>query len=248
MRLRLAVWVMLLGLMAGCRGPVGEIEPGRDSAPDSVEEKKILAAVDSPMETRLREMGLVDVQELDATIGVHLVYATEENFMGVVLYRDLHKAFLLPEMAERVVRAQALLKAERPELSLMILDAARPLSIQRKMFHLVAGTPRNIYVSNPKHGPGLHNYGAAVDVTLVDTWGRLLDMGTEFDHFGSEAHTDIETQLVRDGKISQEAIENRRLLRRVMKEAGLKPLRSEWWHFNLMSREQARQQLKPIDW
>lgn len=248
MRIRLAVWVMLLGLMAGCRGPVGEIEPGRDSALDSVEEKKILAAVDSPMETRLREMGLVDVQELDATIGVHLVYATEGNYMGEVLYRDLHKAFLLPEMAERVVRAQALLKAERPELSLMILDAARPLSIQRKMFHLVAGTPRNIYVSNPKHGPGLHNYGAAVDVTLVDTWGRLLDMGTEFDHFGPEAHTDIETQLVRDGKISQEALENRRLLRRVMKEAGLKPLRSEWWHFNLMSREQARQQLKPIDW
>lgn len=238
---------MLLGLMAGCRGPVGEIEPGRDSALDSVEEKKILAAADSPMETSLREMGLVDVQELDATIGVHLVYATEENFMGEVLYRDLHKAFLLPEMAERVVRAQALLKAERPELSLMILDAARPLSIQRKMFHLVAGTPRNIYVSNPKHGPGLHNYGAAVDVTLVDTLGRLLDMGTEFDHFGPEAHTDIETQLVRDGKISQEALENRRLLRRVMKEAGLKPLRSEWWHFNLMSREQARQQLKPID-
>ena len=239
---------MLLGLMAGCRGPVGEIEPGRDSAPDSVEEKKILAAADSPMETRLREMGLVDVQELDATIGVHLVYATEENFMGEVLYRDLHKAFLLPEMAERVVRAQALLKAERPELSLMILDAARPLSIQRKMFHLVAGTPRNIYVSNPKHGPGLHNYGAAVDVTLVDTWGRLLDMGTAFDHFGPEAHTDIETQLVRDGKISQEALENRRLLRRVMKEAGLLPLRSEWWHFNLMSREQARRRLKPIDW
>ena len=239
---------MLLGLMAGCRGPVGEIEPGRDSAHDGVEEEKLLAAVDSPMETRLREMGLVDVQELDATIGVHLVYATEENFMGEVLYRDLHKAFLLPEMAERVVRAQALLKAERPELSLMILDAARPLSIQRKMFHLVAGTPRNIYVSNPKHGPGLHNYGAAVDVTLVDTWGRLLDMGTEFDHFGPEAHTDIETQLVRDGKISQEALENRRLLRRVMKEAGLKPLRSEWWHFNLMSREQARRRLKPIDW
>ena len=248
MRIRLAVWVMLLGLMAGCRGPVGEIEPGRDSAPDSVEEKKILAAADSPLETRLREMGLVDVQELDATIGVHLVYATEENFMGEVLYRDLHKAFLLPEMAERVVRAQALLKAERPELSLMILDAARPLSIQLKMFHLVAGTPRNIYVSNPKHGPGLHNYGAAVDVTLVDTWGRLLDMGTEFDHFGPEAHTDIETQLVREGKISHEALENRRLLRRVMKEAGLKPLRSEWWHFNLMSREQARQRLKPIDW
>ena len=239
---------MLLGLMAGCRGSVGEIEPGRDSAPDSVEEKKILAAADSPMETRLREMGLLDVQELDATIGVHLVYATEENFMGEVLYRDLHKAFLLPEMAERVVRAQALLKAERPELSLMILDAARPLSIQRKMFHLVAGTTRNIYVSNPKHGPGLHNYGAAVDVTLVDTWGRLLDMGTEFDFFGPEAHTDNEALLVREGKISQEALENRRLLRRVMKEAGLKPLRSEWWHFNLMSREQARRRLKPIDW
>lgn len=239
---------MLIGLIASCSGPGEERAPEVDSVPDSLEEKMNSIAADSPTEARLREMGLVDVHELDATICVHLVYATAENFMGVVLYDDLHKAFLLPEMAERVVQAQALLKAERPELSLMILDAARPISIQRRMFHVVAGTPRNIYVSNPKHGPGLHNYGAAVDVTLVDSLGRRLDMGTDVDHFGSKAHTDREAQLVSEGKISQEAYENRLLLRRVMREAGLKPIRSEWWHFNLMSREQARKRLKPIDW
>ena len=249
MHAKLFLCLLAAGLAAvGCRQHRADAECAVEPSPDSMVEEAPAAAPDTKTEAMLRSFGLVDVQELDPTIRVHLVYATADNFVGEVLYADLHKAFLLPQMAEKVARAQQQLRAERPDLSLMILDAARPLSIQRKMFHLVAGTPRNIYVSNPKHGPGLHNYGAAVDVTLVDTLGRLLDMGTAFDHFGPEAHTDNEAQLVREGKISHEAFENRRLLRRVMKEAGLLPLRSEWWHFNLMPREQARRRLKPIDW
>ena len=197
-------------------------------------------------EHRLLSLGLVDVQTLDPTIRVHLVYATEDNFLGRVLYTDIHRALLHPTMAAKVAAAQRALHEVRPDLDLIILDAARPLSVQYQMFHVVAGTPRNRYVANPKKGPGMHNYGAAVDVTLVDREGNWLPMGTAFDHFGPESHIDNEAHLLATGKITQEEYDNRRLLRCVMRQQGLLPLTSEWWHFNLMTTAQARRTLRAI--
>lgn len=198
-------------------------------------------------EQRLLSLGLVDVQNLDPTIQVHLVYATPDNFMGKVLYDDLHHAILLPIMAQKVAAAQQALHQECPDLDLLILDAARPLSVQYQMFHVVAGTPQNRYVANPKKGPGMHNYGAAVDVTLVDRDGNWLPMGSDFDHFGPESHIDNEAHLLATGKITQEEYDNRRLLRRVMRQQGLLPLTSEWWHFNLTTTAQARRTLRAIE-
>jgi len=235
-------------LLMACRQQALVSVTTTDTVVDSVAQQTVASSLDTKTEAFLRQLGLVDVHELDTSIQVHLVYATADNFVGKVLYTDLHKAFLLPEMAEKVVRAQRLLKADRPDLSLMVLDAARPLSIQRQMFHIVAGTPQNIYVANPNKGPGMHNYGAAVDITIVTLSGQMIDMGTPFDHFGPEANIDREKQLVAEGKISQQAYENRLMLRRLMKSVGLIPLWSEWWHFNLMSQEQADRELKPLDW
>ena len=78
----------------------------------------------------------------------------------------------------------------KPELSLKVYDAARPMHIQQKMWNVVAGTPKNIYVSNPKNGGGLHNYGMAVDLTLCDAKGDTLSMGTKIDYLGKLAHID----------------------------------------------------------
>ena len=198
-------------------------------------------------EQRLLALGLVDVQMLDPTIRVHLVYSTEDNFLGRVLYADIHRALLHPTMATKVAAAQQALHQERPDLDLLILDAARPLSVQYQMFHVVAGTPQNRYVANPKKGPGMHNYGAAVDVTLVDHEGNWLPMGSDFDHFGPESHIDNEAHLLVTGKIAQEEYDNRRLLRRIMRQQGLLPLTSEWWHYNLMTTAQARRTLRAIE-
>ena len=43
-----------------------------------------------------------------------------------------------------------------------------------------------------------------------------------------------------------EAKQNRELLRKVMTEAGFKPLKTEWWHFNLVSRAEAKAHYKAI--
>ena len=202
--------------------------------------------VKSGMELQLEKMGLVDVNTLDATIVVEMIYATPDNFTGEVLYDSLRIAYLLPHVAEMLVKAQHALKAKHPDYNLVVYDAARPVSVQRKMWNIVRGTPQNIYVSNPNN-PGLHNYGAAVDLSVLDNDGNALDMGTPFDFFGSEAHIDKEEALIKTGKLTREQVNNRKLLREVMQVAGFKPLRSEWWHFNACTRDYARKTYKVID-
>lgn len=129
----------------------------------------------------------------------------------------------------------------------MIYDAARPMSVQQEMWNQVRGTDKRIFVSNPKNGGGLHNYGAAVDLTIADSSGHPLSMGSDFDYFGDEARSDREEAMLQQGRVSESDLTNRRLLRRVMTEAGFKVLPTEWWHFNLMSRSEAREKLRVID-
>lgn len=184
--------------------------------------------------------GLVDIRDIDPTIRVNLMYAKTSNFTGRILYADLREACLLPPAAKALKRAQQLLKKRHPSYSLLVYDAARPMSIQQKMWNVVAHTPKQIYVSNPAHGGGLHNYGMAVDISIVDEKGHPVDMGTPVDYMGKKAHVRNETYMVKRGIISKKAYYNRRLLRAVMTEAGYHVLPTEWWHFNYKTRKQLR--------
>lgn len=197
--------------------------------------------------SRMSDFGLVDVGRMDSTIQVNLMYAADSNFTGVVLYDDLREAYLHPEAAEAVLKAQNELHALFPGYNLLVKDAARPMSVQKKMFRAVQGTPKANYVANPAKGGGLHNYGLAVDITIVDEHGNELPMGTPVDHLGPEANIDREAEMVVRGVISETERQNRLLLRRVMTAAGFKPLRTEWWHFNLVSKRQAQAKYKLLD-
>jgi D-alanyl-D-alanine dipeptidase len=201
----------------------------------------------SPTAKRMAQQGLVDILSVDSTIQVSLMYSRPDNFTGKILYTDLKEAYLHPKAAAALAKAQQALKKLRPELSLKVYDATRPMSVQQKMWNTVAGTKKSIYVSNPRNGGGMHNYGLAVDITLCQAiTGDTLDMGTKVDFLGSYAHIDNEADLVAKHIITKEAKKNRELLRKVMTEAGFKPLRTEWWHFNLVSRAEAKAKYKAV--
>lgn len=211
----------------------------------AIEESESIAP-QSQTSVILDSLGLINISDLDSTFLVELIYTRPDNFTGQVLYDDLREAYLYPKAAHALVRAHEILKRQHPAYRLIIYDAARPMSVQKKMWDVVKGTPKYKYVSNPTHGGGLHNYGLAVDIGMADSLGRPLPMGTEVDHLGEEAHITGEAELVRLGKISEEERENRLLLRKVMREAGFRALPSEWWHFNLCSRDEARRNYKLI--
>ena len=196
----------------------------------------------SDYEERMRKAGLVDIQSLDDEIEVLLKYATEDNFVGQNMYGTLRKAFFRPHFAKKIVEAQRLLRERHSDYSLLIYDAARPLSVQKRMRKAVEGTPLTAYVADGARG-GRHNYGVAVDLTIIDGNGQPLDMGAPFDHFGREAWigTDKNTTLAsykayvewqrKEGIISDEAARNRTLLLEVMDAVGLRPYAKEWWHY-----------------
>ena len=199
------------------------------------------------LDLKLREMGFVDVATLDTAIVVDLMYARDDNFVGRAMYDGLTRAWLHPRAADALKTAQEELSRLHPGYGLKVCDASRPMSVQKQMYATVRGTSKARYVSNPANGGGLHNYGLAVDVTIVDGNGEELDMGTKVDHLGTEAGVSREAEMVAAGVITAQAVKNRELLRSVMKKGGFRPLPSEWWHFNLVSRPTAKASYKVLD-
>lgn len=209
-------------------------------APEIINEAK------SNLENFLEKEGLVKIKTIDISIQVELKYATNDNFTQTILYDSLTNAYLHPIAAEKLIKAQHLLKKIDPSLSLLIYDAVRPLSIQRKMYNVVQNTPYNKYVANPTR-TGLHNYGIAVDLTICDKNNMPLDMGTPFDFFGRKAGISEEEILIQEGKLTKQQVTNRKLLRSIMKQAGFLTIRGEWWHFNAISLAEAKKKTKLIE-
>ena len=208
----------------------------------------IIGAGAQTLAERMTSAGLVDVTDAAENVTVDLMYARDDNFTATLLYDDgLDRAFLHPDAAEALGRAAALLAAEKPGYKLKICDAARPMSVQRKMYDAVRGTSKAGYVGNPSRGGGLHNYGLAVDITITGPDGRELDMGTQVDHLGLLANIDREDLMVRQGRLTRAQVDNRRLLRRVMTGAGFRTLRTEWWHFQMCTRSQASRRYRRLD-
>ena len=146
-------------------------------------------------------------------------YATADNFLKEKVY-PCDECFL------RVKTVKALLAANKLFLTkgfkIKLYDCYRPKSIQKKMWKIV---PDANFVANPKKG-SIHNRGGAVDISLIDSFGVELKMGTKFDFFGKEAsHNYL--------NFSEEILNNRKFLKEIMQQHNFKSFDSEWWHYNL---------------
>jgi D-alanyl-D-alanine dipeptidase len=206
----------------------------------------IQSAPSADWEKIFTDLGLVDVQQVCGDIRVELRYSTEDNFLHKDVYGDLGRCFLLKEAAAKLGAAQKALAALKPGWRLKVWDGARPRRIQAAMWAIVKGTAQQAFVANPETG-SIHNYGAAVDLTLEDEKGRELDMGTPYDFFGDKAQPRLEDDLVKKGQLTPEQVQNRRLLRKVMIDAGFIAISSEWWHFDAFPKEDVRKRFKIIE-
>ena len=164
-------------------------------------------------------------------VTLDLRYGTFHNVTGHDLYCGSKRAYLKTMAAQKFRKAIRLLQKEKSGYRFVVFDAARPVYAQARLRETVAGTPFRDYVSNPKHG-SVHNFGYALDLTIADENGKVLDMGTDFDSFENRAGEKGEAEAFRRGTLTESQIENRRLLKSIMKKAGFLPLNSEWWHFN----------------
>ena len=179
-------------------------------------------------------------------VAVDLRYASTNNFMKENLYGDFNRAFLHRIAADKLKRAAKNLQKIKPGWKLLVYDGLRPRSVQWQLWDRVKGTDQQPYVANPKRG-SIHNYGFAVDLTLQDTEGREVDMGTEFDHFGKLAQPALEQKFIKQGKLTRQQVENRRLLRGVMEDAGFIQLPIEWWHYDALPKKEVKANYKIIE-
>ncbi len=192
--------------------------------------------------------GLVNVAEIDSSIVIDLKYSTRNNFLGIDMYGDFNKCYLQPDVAGKLKCSQEILKSKFPFYNIIVFDAVRARSIQRKMWDTidVPYHERSKYVSNPNSG-SLHNFGAAVDVSIIDEHGIELDMGTTHDYFGELAYPREEERMLEEGKLTHIQLLNRELLRDVMVSAGFMGITTEWWHFNSCYRTEAYEKYKIIE-
>jgi len=163
-----------------------------------------------------------------ANIILDLKYATTDNFTKRQIY-DCPRCFLKPHVADSLYTLVEYLKAEY-NYSVILYDCYRPRPYQQKLWDIVQDKR---YVTPPEKG-SMHNRGMAIDLALADSTGILLDMGTAFDHFGqSSFHSATD--------ISQEAIDNRKVLKTAAARYGFLPITSEWWHYSY------RKDIKALD-
>lgn len=156
------------------------------------------------------------------SISIAMPYATKDNFTDLIIY-ECPVCFVSDTLHHKLIRAAHNIYANYG-YKIKLLDCYRPLPAQKKLWDIV---PNPTYVTNPSKG-SMHNRGMAIDLTLVDSLGNDLDMGSAFDHFGRAAHIDNYNH-------SKEVLKNRSILSQTMASFGFKGIRTEWWHYSIRS-------------
>ena len=185
----------------------------------SCKSQNVVLNKDQAKETSVNDSTFVNLKQYSQDFEYDMKYATEDNFLKAKVY-DCAECFL------RLKTVNALIDANKKFLEkgykIKIFDCYRPLDIQKKMWK-IASNPK--YVADPAKG-SIHNRGGAVDITLIDSLGKELDMGTPFDFFGIEASHNYPN-------VSDNVKQNRILLKTIMTSSGFNSFDSEWWHYNL---------------
>ncbi|MGC4785829.1 M15 family metallopeptidase [Micromonospora zamorensis] len=139
----------------------------------------------------------------------------------------------------------------QPAVDDFVAWSKRPDEQQTKAEFYPDVTKNRLFAEGYIGAPTAHSRGSTLDLTLVDEPAasqppyrvgqplvactaprgqrfadNSIDMGTGFDCFDSRAHT-------ADPRITGTARDNRRLLQRLMTDAGFVNYDREWWHYSL---------------
>ncbi len=158
-------------------------------------------------------------------LAVDLRYATDRNVFGEKVYENSF-ALLRKGTADKLRKAQ--LDFLKRGYRLKVWDAYRPLQAQFKLWEIC---PDPNFVADPHQGYSKHSRGCAVDVTLLDRFGVEIPMPSAFDDFSPQADRSY------DDVDEIEAL-NARLLEEIMLKHGFRSIRTEWWHFEDLDKDQ----------
>jgi len=206
---RLIASLMVVSLYA-CQSPEKQA-PKNDSFP--------VALPPPPVDTLDYDSSVwTDVLDLDSTFVLDIRYATANNFVDTPMYA-CGRCLLRPKVAKVMVKIQQELRREG--LGIKFYDCYRPRPVQWQLWKKV---PDPRYVADPRRG-SMHNRGVAVDLTLIDSTGQELPMGTPYDYFGPRAYHTYR-------QLPDSVIANRQKLLQLMQRYNFRPTSTEWWHYS----------------
>ncbi|AFY42307.1 M15 family metallopeptidase [Nostoc sp. PCC 7107] len=170
------------------------------------------------------------------------------------IYGEYSPYYLRQRVVENLITAQNYLESLHPHWRIQIFDGYRPVTVQQFMVDYsfaTALTERRLIEaelspnqrqeiweavyqiwavpSMDEKTPPPHSTGAAVDVTLVDDAGQVVNMGSPIDELSERSHPDYYANHHHPDAKQYHA--HRQLLNDVMLKAGFQRNPREWWHF-----------------
>lgn len=197
----------------------------------------IFATHFAPSQASELPFGFVRLYDVDATIVQDMRYAGPDNFTHApVTGYHAAECILTAKAAKALAEVQRDLRKHK--LGLKVWDCYRPVKAVDsfvawaakdrgfdKTYHPRISRERLIAEGYIGKRSG-HSAGSTVDLTLVFRDGVDVDMGTGFDFFDPQSHTESTA-------VPETTRFNRQLLRGAMQRRGFRNYAREWWHFTL---------------
>lgn len=179
------------------------------------------ATTEATTKNSFRKNELIELAKLDPTLKLDIRYATKNNFLQKIIYKEA-RAFLQKPVAEALIKVHK--KVKNDDYGLLIFDGYRPWSVTKLFWDEIDPSKRK-FVADPKVG-SIHNRGCAVDLSLyVLKTGAEIKMPSEYDTFNESAYPAYKGGL-------QEERNKRDYLINVMKEEDFTVNPNEWWHYD----------------
>ncbi|MBQ7300423.1 MAG: hypothetical protein IJW77_11360 [Clostridia bacterium] len=179
-----------------------------------VDIRKYLRVLES---TNPADWQYADLSDYDVIVSMQL--STPETTIKEPFY-DRNLCLVQYDLLPKMLEAIELLR--RDGYTMVIYDAYRPTSVQQRWFDVVR---QHKWVADPSRGMGgVHDRGTALDISIIDRNGKLIEMPTPM-HTFTEAASRLSTTM------TDTARKNMNYLRDVMVSCGFDIINSEWWHF-----------------
>ncbi len=197
------------------------------------------ALAQQPQATEDRPASFVDVTTVAPRLVVDMRYAASHNFVGRPIdgYEAPHclltrqAAAAIAELAHDVATQGLVVKVfdcYRPVRAVMnfVRWARDPNDQAMKAEFYPNVDKRTLFRDGYIASQSGHSRGSTADLTLAESDGTELDMGTHFDFFSPKSWTD-------DPTVTPQQHANRMLLASAMRRHGFRGYDKEWWHFTL---------------
>ncbi len=162
---------------------------------------------------------------------------------------------LREEVVKRLIKVNDYLELKNKSVFLLIYDSWRPIEVQKFMFDRAFSLECKrldikvsvndmdkhpfvqkevekfwAYPSFDKRFPPPHSTGGALDITLVDRNGNILDMGSNIDQMDEKSKPDFYKNIGNEKAIIWN--NRRNLLKEIMVKFDFVQHPNEWWHFS----------------